>query len=27
ERLVTAHAILSHRQDIQQLLFKRLIMA
>lgn len=25
--LVTAHAILSHRQDIQQLLFKRLIMA
>ncbi|MGL1812256.1 UNVERIFIED_CONTAM: type II toxin-antitoxin system RelE/ParE family toxin [Serratia marcescens] len=24
---VTAHAILSHRQDIQQLLFKRLIMA
>ncbi|CAI1860329.1 type II toxin-antitoxin system RelE/ParE family toxin [Serratia marcescens] len=25
-RLVTAHAILSHRQDIQQLLFKRLIM-
>ncbi|WP_254900158.1 type II toxin-antitoxin system RelE/ParE family toxin [Serratia marcescens] len=26
-RLVTAHAILSHRSDIQQLLFKRLIMA
>lgn len=26
-RGVTAHAILSHRQDIQQLLFKRLIMA
>ena len=26
-RVVTAHAILSHRQDIQQLLFKRLIMA
>ncbi|MBB1201867.1 type II toxin-antitoxin system RelE/ParE family toxin [Enterobacteriaceae bacterium 89] len=25
--LVTAHAILSHRQDIKQLLFKRLIMA
>lgn len=25
--LVTAHAILSHRQDIRQLLFKRLIMA
>lgn len=24
---VTAHALLSHRQDIQQLLFKRLIMA
>ncbi|GKX55126.1 hypothetical protein SOASR030_12380 [Leminorella grimontii] len=27
EVLVTAHAILSHRQDIQQLLFKRLIAA
>ncbi|WP_313668013.1 type II toxin-antitoxin system RelE/ParE family toxin [Atlantibacter sp.] len=25
--LVTAHAILAHRQDVQQLLFKRLIMA
>ncbi|SQI36682.1 Uncharacterised protein [Leminorella richardii] len=25
--LVTAHAVLSHRQDIQQLLFNRLIMA
>ncbi|WBL74103.1 type II toxin-antitoxin system RelE/ParE family toxin [Serratia liquefaciens] len=25
--LVTAHAILSHRQDVQQLLFNRLIMA
>ncbi|MEC5318734.1 type II toxin-antitoxin system RelE/ParE family toxin [Brenneria populi subsp. brevivirga] len=25
--LATAHAILSHRQDVQQLLFKRLIMA
>ncbi|HCR9736594.1 type II toxin-antitoxin system RelE/ParE family toxin [Citrobacter sp. FR21RM1OL9030] len=25
--LVTAHAILSHRQDIQQLLFRRLIAA
>ncbi|WP_039054975.1 type II toxin-antitoxin system RelE/ParE family toxin [Enterobacter sp. Bisph1] len=25
--LVTAHAILSHRQDIQQLLFSRLILA
>ncbi|MDU7196386.1 type II toxin-antitoxin system RelE/ParE family toxin [Phytobacter diazotrophicus] len=25
--LVTAHAILAHRQDIKQLLFKRLIMA
>ncbi|ECC8734980.1 plasmid stabilization protein, partial [Salmonella bongori] len=24
---VTAHAILSHRQDIKQLLFKRLIQA
>ncbi|EBH9975945.1 type II toxin-antitoxin system RelE/ParE family toxin [Salmonella enterica subsp. arizonae serovar 40:z36:-] len=25
--LVTTHAILAHRQDVQQLLFKRLIMA
>ena len=25
--LVTAHAILAHRQDVQQLLFKRLIVA
>ncbi|MDI5530939.1 type II toxin-antitoxin system RelE/ParE family toxin, partial [Salmonella enterica subsp. enterica serovar Cerro] len=25
--LVTAYAILAHRQDVQQLLFKRLIMA
>lgn len=25
--LVTAHAILAHRQDVQQLLFKRLIIA
>ncbi|VEB95862.1 Uncharacterised protein [Cedecea lapagei] len=27
ETLVTAYAILAHRQDVQQLLFKRLIMA